>query len=148
MDEKDYEIPREDLFGILYLINKESPFFRFKTKLQKLILIARIEFKYPFSFSFKPYYYGPYCEEINNVLGLLFLSGLIRTTVEELNDNSIYKYQLTEDGLNLLKSLSNKEEFKSLSRKIDDLWSKFAQKTIREIVDYAKRISGIESITT
>lgn len=142
---------KEDYFGILYFLSKVS-LFRFRIRIQKLALIAKIEFNYPFSFNYKSYYYGPYSEELTILINNLCRRGLVEENIEEITRNSevirTFNYQLTQKGHQKLIRLKSLNEYKGLAEKINKMWDGYKQKTIKELVDYAKKISGMESINT
>lgn len=136
----------KDKFGVLYLINK-GRVFSSRTRLQKLILIAKLdkEIQYPFSFDFEPYYYGPYSKQLSFYLDILVASGLVREDIveKETVDAKIYHYSLTAKGKNFLNKSKGapKEDFK----KIDRLWGRFSGFDNDRVIRYAKDISGMES---
>lgn len=69
----------EDIFGILYLINKAGTWFTGKTRLQKMVLIAQLDKKieYPFTFKYVRYHYGPYSFDLQDLLNQLQYFGLL-----------------------------------------------------------------------
>lgn len=142
----------KDAFGLLYLISKVKPEFKFKIKLQKLVLIAKKdqEINYPFSFEFVPYYYGPYSYELQKFLEVLILKNFVEQKVEEIPQNNenlkIFKYTLSSRGEEFLIDKIKEEGFKELADKIDKLWEKCKNWSTPLIIKYAKEISGMESI--
>lgn len=130
-----------DLFGILYLINKAKRGFKQRIRMQKMILLATLDksIKYPFSFKFERYHYGPYSFELQDILNKLVKDGLV---IEGYRGKE-YSYKLTEEGNNFLKKLfSLSGRLKILKKKLDLLWKKYSVKNTSQIISKAKQLYG------
>lgn len=133
-----------DLRGLLYLISKASGGFPFRIRLQKLVLLAKIEAKYPFSFKYASYFYGPYSPELQSTLGEIISAGLVKEENREMiNNRSGYFYSLTKEGSDYLADLAMPVSEKG---KLDKLWEKYEKYGTDALVKVAKEISGIKSI--
>jgi uncharacterized protein YwgA len=72
-----------------------------RTRFQKMIFLLKEKYDVPFTFKFKPYYYGPYSEEISDVLALLTALKFMEEKTEYLGMGvTRYNYQLTDKGKN------------------------------------------------
>ena len=70
-----------------------------RKRLQKLVCILKHGRDIPFSYNFKPYYYGPYSEELTDAVDTLVGLGLLKEEKEILNSGiSKYVYELTPQG--------------------------------------------------
>ena len=115
-----------DYLGVLYLIGK-SPrgFFPFRIRLQKLVLIAKKKFGYPFSFSFRYYFYGPYSSELREVIDTLVSFGFIKELKKNLNGNSVFVYRLTKKGETRLRKkdvpVADRQKLNKVMRKYKEI---------------------------
>jgi len=148
---KDMKSVEKDRFGVLYLLSQEEP-FRFKIRLQKLVVIARTDPKinYQFSFKFVSYYYGPYSKDLQNFLGLLVREGMLVEKTEETRgereSSKVFSYSLTENGWRYISEKMSTEEYQLLSSKINSLWERFGSWNTSSLIKHAKEISGMESV--
>lgn len=70
-----------------------------RKRLQKLVCILKHGCDIPFSYNFKPYYYGPYSEELTDAVDTLVGLGLLKEEKEILNSGiAKYVYELTPQG--------------------------------------------------
>jgi uncharacterized protein YwgA len=135
------QFTNNDFFGILYLINKASYYFKGKTKLQKLIMLAKQEENYPFTFEFVRYHYGPFSFEIQNVISDLVRSGIIEEQAISTSLGSECNYRLTEDGHKFLNHLNEKID-QTNKEKLDELWNKYRFFGSEKIIARAKEVFG------
>jgi len=135
-----------DFGGILYLIDKGgSEGFPFRIRLQKMILLAKLEESFPFSFKYESYHYGPYSFDLQNDLEAMINDGLVREKVIATGeDSSGFVYSITPKGEEILSNISLSA---SDIKKIDDLWSRYSKESTEYIVKKAKEVSGIKSIS-
>lgn len=117
-----------------------------RTRIQKEICLLKYKSNLPFTFDYKPYYYGPYSEELSETINTLVGVKLLKETIIPVGFNSFrYDYTLTEHGRQLFNKI--RQNLESL---IDTL-----RKEVKELegietpnlVSLAKTISGIESIS-
>jgi uncharacterized protein YwgA len=135
------QFTNNDFFGILYLIDKATYYFKGRTKLQKLIMLAKIEEKYPFSFEFVRYHYGPFSFEIQNVISDLVGTGVIEQQEILTAIGSECNYRLTEEGHKFLNHL-NENIDQADKKKLDRLWDKYRFFGKEKIVTRAKEVFG------
>lgn len=80
-----------------------------RKRLQKIICILKYKYNISFSFNYIPYFYGPYSDELADVIQSLVATGLVNEEVERLNDEIIqYKYSLTKKGEEFVNVLEHK----------------------------------------
>lgn len=88
---------------------------RGRTRLQKLVYLLKTRYGIPFSFNFRPYYYGPYSDELSNLISFL---NALNFTVEraEFLDLGIirFNYTLTERGKKYLENIEKKLDKETL----------------------------------
>ena len=72
---------------------------RGRTRLQKMVYLLKEKYKIPFTLKFKPYYYGPYSEELSDNIALLIALKFTEETTEYLGMGlNRHNYQLTDKG--------------------------------------------------
>jgi uncharacterized protein YwgA len=118
-----------------------------RTRIQKEICILKYESNVPFTFEYRSYFYGPYSEDLTETINTLVGVKLLEETVSSVGYNSYrYDYSLTEKGKALFASFSkdpsSKEILDILRKQID----RFEGVATPLLVDYAKAVSGMESI--
>jgi len=70
-----------------------------RTRLQKIIFLLKNRYEIPFNFNFKPYYYGPYSEELSDLVSLLRAFNFAEEKIEYFGFGKVrYSYALTEKG--------------------------------------------------
>jgi len=133
----------KDLFGVLNLIQKAKGFFSGRSRLQKMIVIGKKDedIGYDFSFHYKPYHYGPYSSDLQQLLLNLVGCGMIEEQKVKHPDYQEYKYRLTEMGQRFLKHLSTRVDNESKS-KINRLWEKYKHNTRTRLVEKSKELFG------
>jgi len=129
--------------GLLYLLQKAPNGFPFRIRLQKMVLLGKLEFKFPFTFKYESHYYGPYSARLQSLLSDLITGGVVNEDVVELsNDRTGFVYSLTSAGKRIL---ATSKLPTMQTKKLDDLWSQFHDKTTEYLVKMAKEKSGIKS---
>lgn len=85
------------LLTMFYFTNQKK--IEGRKRLQKLVCILKHGRDIPFSYNFKPYYYGPYSEELTDTVDTLVGLGLLKEEKEILNSGiAKYVYELTPQG--------------------------------------------------
>ena len=91
-----------DLFLLLIVLRTMGQIVG-RTRLQKVIYLLRQRYQLPFSFRFKPYFYGPYSEELSDAVENLVALGMIEENRRYLDEGVIeYSYKLTKRGTDFL----------------------------------------------
>ena len=91
-----------DLFLLLHVI-RETGLVNGRTRLQKTIYLLREHYQIPSGFHFKPYFYGPYSDDLADAVENLVALGLIDEGRRYLNEDVIeYSYKLTKRGIDFL----------------------------------------------
>ncbi len=117
-----------------------------RTRIQKEICLLKYRSGLPFSFDFRPYYYGPYSEELSDTLNTLVGVKLLKETIIPVSSNSFrYDYTLTQQGKELFDKFQ--EEIKQIIKLVSKEVKEFEMMSTPNLVSLAKKISGIESIS-
>lgn len=88
---------------------------RGRTRLQKLVYLLKTRYGIPFSFNFRPYYYGPYSDELSNLISFLNALNFTVERAEFLDLGVIrFNYTLTERGKKYLEDIEKKLDKKTL----------------------------------
>ena len=91
-----------DLFFLLHVI-RETGLVNGRTRLQKTIYLLRERYHIPFRFHFKPYFYGPYSEDLADAVENLVALGMIEENRRYFDEDVIeYSYKLTKRGIDFL----------------------------------------------
>lgn len=70
-----------------------------RKRLQKLVCILKHGRDIPFTYNFKPYYYGPYSEELTDAVDTMVGLGLLEEKKQTLASGIVkYVYELTPQG--------------------------------------------------
>jgi uncharacterized protein YwgA len=93
------EESNNDITLLLATIAFNNKPIRGRTRFQKMIFLLKEKYKVPFSFKFKPYYYGPYSDDFAEILSLLKALNLTEEKAEYIGAGATrYNYQLTDKG--------------------------------------------------
>ncbi len=115
------------LLSTIYLSKKHV---KGRKRLQKTVCVLKYQYDVPFQFQFRPYFYGPYSEQLAEAINVLEAVGLVTEVEDELPSGVIqYDYYLTKKGEAvaedmLSKNVPEKESVSKLKRavpKISDL---------------------------
>lgn len=118
-----------------------------RTRIQKEICLLKFKSKLPFTFNYKPYYYGPYSEELSETINTLVGVKLLKETIIPVGFNSFrYDYSLTEQGLQLFKKIKQNSSLKQLVSSLSKEAGELERRETLDLVSLAKKISGIQSI--
>jgi uncharacterized protein YwgA len=129
-----------DLSMLLFTLGSFEEPCRGRKRLQKTICILKYAHKMPYSFEFKPYYYGPYSETLAEALDFLRASGLVKETSETLPGGiRQYDYELSEYGRKLYTKLSNGDG-RPIAEKLKALLPSIMDLPINELVRTSKRL--------
>jgi len=117
-----------------------------RTRIQKEICLLKHSSRLPFSFDFKPYYYGPYSEELSETINTLVGLKLLKETITPVSFDSFrYNYTLTEQGRQLFQRIQR--DFGELVDSVSEEARKLEEVKTSDLVFLAKKISGIESLS-
>jgi uncharacterized protein YwgA len=93
------ELKNNDVALLLATLSYNDKPIRGRTRFQKMIFLLKEKYKVPFSFKFKPYYYGPYSDDFADILSLLKALNLTEEKAEYVGVGATrYNYQLTDKG--------------------------------------------------
>ena len=130
-----------DFFGLLYIIKKSSNFFKGSTRLQKIIMIGKYEYKLPFSFEFVRYHYGPFSFQLHTLVNDLIRAGIIEKQDVSSQVGLEAWYKLTNDGLSFFESMKKDISSDELE-KLDKLWEKYRFLNKDALVVRSKELFG------
>lgn len=113
------------LLVIATLFHQRNP-LKGRTRLQKTVFLLKELYDVPFSLDFRPYFYGPYSEDLADLISILKAIKVLDEVPEKLAPDIIrYNYELTDKG---------KEYFKRFKR--------FADKKTLRILERLKESSS------
>ena len=78
-----------------------------RTRLQKIMYLLKKLYVKDLPYTFKPYYYGPYSDELQDDLKLLVDVGLVKEERKEIEYGTQYVYQVSEDIKEILTKFLN-----------------------------------------
>ena len=108
-----------------------------RKKLQKLVCILKYGYNIPFSYDFRPYYYGPYSEDLTDAVDTLIGLRVLMESKKTLSSGIVkYMYELTPQG---------KEKAKQIIKNIQDIDLDRFKKLIKELNDKQTRDLVLES---
>jgi len=95
---------RSDVGFLLLLFHQNNGAIRGRKRIQKLVFLLKKQSGIPFGFEFKPYFYGPYSEELADTIQLFTSIGLLKERVVALDSGlTQYSYTLTPEAKQLIK---------------------------------------------
>jgi len=96
----------------------------------------------PFSFEFKPYFYGPYSEDLSDVIETLVGAGLLVEERELIWPSRLvrYRYSLSGKGKELSDRIVRGFENDKIEKKIENTSGDLNALPIDELVYMAKRL--------
>ncbi len=96
----------------------------------------------PFSFEFKPYFYGPYSEDLSDVIETLVGAGLLVEERELVWPSRLvrYRYSLSGKGKELSDRIVRDLENDKMEKRIEDTSGRLNALPINELVYIAKRL--------
>jgi uncharacterized protein YwgA len=110
-----------------------------RKRLQKTVCLLKYQNKIPFSFEFKPYFYGPYSEKLAEAIEVLESSNIVNEEPELLSNDVIqYNYELTESGKKLHKKLAKQNE--QLASNLAEVLESITELPTSELVRLSKRL--------
>jgi uncharacterized protein YwgA len=90
---------RSDIHLLLLLFHLNNGAITGRKRIQKLVFLLKKQGDVAFSFDFKPYFYGPYSEELAETIHLLTGIGLLKERVSALESGfAQYSYNLTPEA--------------------------------------------------
>jgi uncharacterized protein len=107
-----------------------------RTRLQKMVFLAKKEQRVPFSMKFSVYYYGPYSEGLQDAIDQMVANGLVEEEKYPTpTGDEGYMYTLTQQGSNLLGQVVSQLK-DSERRGIREIVSRYGQKPLRRLLDH------------
>jgi len=103
----------DDILLVLAALFHRRTSLKGRTRFQKTIFVLKEEYDIPFTFKFRPYYYGPYSEDLTDLVFTLKAIKLLDEIPQKMSRDIVrYNYQLTKKGKKYFKVFkrSAKEE--------------------------------------
>jgi uncharacterized protein YwgA len=136
-------MPRDtDLSLLISTIHFSNGEIKGRKRLQKTVCVLKHAYNIPFEFSFRPYFYGPYSEQLAEAVNVLEAVGLV-VEVEDILPSGIIQYDcfLTKKGEKVAEDiLSRGEHEKTLLSHLKTAVSKISNLETSELVFLAKSV--------
>lgn len=120
-----------------------------RTRLQKTICGLKYGSKIPFEFEFHPYFYGPYSDDLTDVLNALVGIKLVDEKIAETGYGGYrYEYKLTDQGQKFFEKTERKLEtnYPEVVETVRTEIKKLENLNSNDLVWYAKAVSGMPSL--
>jgi uncharacterized protein YwgA len=105
------------------MVLKACKQLRGRTRLQKIFFLLKRKYNIPINLEFKPYFYGPYSEELAHDIQVLRGFGIVEEKVVPVNDYVEFVYELTEKGEKLLKNCLATTNIRNYTKKFQNMWN-------------------------
>lgn len=93
------EVTSDNILLVLASLNFCRKSIKGRTRFQKIIFLLNKKYEIPFHFEFRPYFYGPYSEQLSDLIHLLNALKLVEEETEYFGSGIVrYNYILTEKG--------------------------------------------------
>jgi uncharacterized protein YwgA len=145
MTEKEKETAPDDIILILGSLLLYGKPVEGRTRLQKIVFLLKDKYEIPFSFDFKPYYYGPYSEKLSDMVSLLRALDLTEEKADYFGLGKIrYDYFLTQKGKEYFAKYSkvSGKDTKEAIRKLKEAVPKLKSLPTIELISEAKSLMG------
>lgn len=130
--EKENSVSDNILLTLASLFFHKEP-VKGRTRFQKTIFLLQRQYGVSFDFYFRPYYYGPYSEDLSDLVFFLRALDFVEETTDYLGMRVIrYNYQLTEKGERYFKILEKNAE----------------RETRKAITNLERKISRVRKLST
>jgi len=135
----------DDALLLLATLYHRKSSLKGRTRFQKTIFLLKEKFDVDFSFKFRPYYYGPYSEDLADFISILEAVGLLEEIPERRGKGIFrYNYKLTEKGkayFKKFKSSAKNETLEGLEKLRKDI-VEINQLTTRNLIATAKALAN------
>ena len=127
---------------VLLTLNEAGAKINGRKRFQKIVCLLKYKYDIPFSFDFRAYYYGPYSDQLAELLDSLTTSKLVNEEGEIAENGYLqYQYTLTQYGSKLAQKLLRTQEGKQIARKIDKYLEVIGNLPIGELVSLSKQFT-------
>jgi len=131
-----------DFALLLCLFRDSGGLIEGRKRLQKIVCTMKYKNKIPFSFEFRRYFYGPYSEELADIVDSMVGTGLLREWSELLGPDVVqYTYQLSDKGEELAEKTVNVLDEK-LVTKLQKSSKEIKALSTSDLVSLSKRVFG------
>ena len=131
-----------DFALLLCLFRDSGGLIEGRKRLQKIVCTMKYKNKIPFSFEFRRYFYGPYSEELADIVDSMVGTGLLKERSELLGPDIVqYIYQLSDKGKELAERTVNVLD-KKLVTKLQKSSEEINEIPTSELVSLSKRVFG------
>ena len=130
-----------DVSFLLSLFYHSGGVIEGRKRLQKIVCVMKHKEGVPFSFEFKPYFYGPYSEELSDVIETLVGAKLLVEERELIWPRIVrYKYSLSDRGKELSDRIVRLLENSKAEERIEETSGKLNALPIADLVYLAKKL--------
>jgi len=133
----------DDIFLILATLFYRRVSLKGRTRFQKTVFLLKEKFDVSFTFKFRPYYYGPYSEDLADMISILKAVAVIEEKPQRLGVGIIrYNYQLAEKGktwFNKFRQLAEEETLEKLGKLKGNI-REINRMTTRDLISTAKAL--------
>ena len=131
-----------DFALLLCLFRDSGRLIEGRKRLQKIVCTMKYKNKIPFSFEFRRYFYGPYSEDLADIVDSMVGTGLLKEWSELLGPDVVkYTYGLSDKGKELAERTVNVLD-KKLITKIQKSSEEMSELPTSELVSLSKRVFG------
>ena len=122
----------------LYLIYRMNGEIRGRTRVQKLIFLAKEELKQRnlnINIRFTAWAYGPFSRDLMDALKIQVKEGVLLESCEESPWGIVYVYRLTENGRELIESALERGLLeKEVREKVDEIVDKYGSMPLPQLI--------------
>ena len=134
------ECIRDDTLLLLATLFYPKGTLRGRTRFQKTVFLLKSKFDFSFSFRFRPYYYGPYSEDLADSISILKAVGVLAEDPQPLGIDIVrYNYRLTRKGSVYFRKLKRSVKKKLLDKLKANIREVKAMST-RDLISSAKTL--------
>ncbi len=130
-------------FALLLCVFRDSGgFIEGRKRLQKIVCTMKFKNKIPFSFEFRPYFYGPYSEDLSEIVDAMVGTGLLKEWSEMLGSDVVrYNYELSDRGKEMAEKFVKVLDEKLIT-KVQKSSEEMNELATSELVSLSKRAFG------
>lgn len=127
----------KDLEKLLVLLSAFSE-IRGRTRFQKIIFLLKEKDNIDFDYDFIPYYYGPYCQDLQLEIDLLEAADFVQVEPE---DGNLYVHRLTEKGRQAADEIEQRME--DSEQRLLGAWRKYRRRSTSSLIREAKNVASV-----
>jgi uncharacterized protein YwgA len=133
----------DDVLLVLATLFYRKGSLKGRTRFQKTVFLLKEKFDVPFTFKFRPYYFGPYSEDLTDLISVLEAVGVLDEMPQRLGIDIVrYNYKLTEKGKAYFRKFKGSAEKETLEKleKLKENIIEINQMNTRDLISTAKAL--------